>query len=86
MLKNFVLPELVHLANRIRVQKGPEYLENFEFNPQACGCMGPSKGEVYCFCKQQIMLERNLVEVVAEIDADLAKRIMLRRLVSALPG
>ena len=83
---NFVLPELVEKAKRIIEYDGQAALENFEPRTGMCGCMGPRKGEYLCPCEQLTSLKSNLVEVVNEFDPALAKKIMLRRLVAALPG
>lgn len=86
MLDDFSLPELVNLAKRIRELKGDEGLINYEVFYGACGCMGPAKGERLCSCKKAITLKTNMVEVVAQFDEDLAKRIWLARFVKSLPG
>lgn len=83
---NFVLPELVEKAKRIIEVDGQSALENFDPYFGMCGCMGPRKGERLCPCKQSAVLKSNLIEVVNEFDPALAKKIMLRRLVAALPG
>lgn len=86
MLDDFSLPELVNLAKRIRELKGDEGLINYEVFYGACGCMGPAKGERLCSCNKAITLKTNMVEVVAQFDEDLAKRIWLARFVKSLPG
>jgi len=83
---NFVLPELVAKAKAIIDRDGQQALEDYDPYFGACGCMGPSKGERLCPCVQSAALKSNLVEVVNEFDPQLAKKIMLRRIVAALPG
>lgn len=82
----FVLPELVELAKRVIKHDGQTALEDYDPQIHWCGCMGPEKDDQLCPCRQSQALKNNLVEVVNEFDPDLAKRIMLRKLVAALPG
>jgi hypothetical protein len=82
----FVLPELVTIARHILEQDGPEALTNYRAQTSWCGCMGPRPGDRLCPCAQRQTLESNLVEVVNAIDTELARRIMIRKLVAALPG
>jgi len=51
-----------------------------------CGCVGPAKGERLCSCKKAVTLKTNMVEVVAQFDEELAKRIWLSHFVAKLPG
>lgn len=85
-IKNFILPELVNLAKTMIENGQSGTLEDYKFYSDACGCMGPSEGEKLCPCEQARALEMNLVEIVAQVDEGLAKKIWLRRLVAALPG
>jgi hypothetical protein len=82
-----VMPELVKCAKAEIAWKGDKSaLENFNPYFGACGCMGAREGEYLCHCSQMRELKDNLVEVVAEIDEEMAKRIMIRRIIAALPG
>jgi hypothetical protein len=85
-LEQFVLPELVKKAKWILEHNGQKALEDYDLYFGACGCVGPSKGERLCPCRQNAALKSNLVEVVNEFDPQLAKKIMIRRIVAALPG
>lgn len=86
MFDDFVLPELVDLAKSVREHKGDEGLINYQVFYGMCGCMGPKKGERLCSCKKAITLKTNMVEVVAQFDEELAKKIWLRQFVGTLPG
>jgi len=82
----FSLPELVDLANRILDNKGEKGLINYQVFYGMCGCVGPAKGERLCSCKKAVTLKTNMVEVVAQFDEELAKRIWLSHFVAKLPG
>lgn len=86
MLDDFSLPELVNLAKQIREHKGDKGLIDYTAQTSWCGCMGPSRGERLCPCTQRSTLESNMVEIVAQFDEELAKRIWLARFVKSLPG
>lgn len=86
MFNEFVLPELVTLAKSIIESEGIQALEDYKSYPTWCGCMGPKKGDILCPCSQSNTLASNLVEVIAEFNPELAKKIMIRRIVAALPG
>ena len=86
MFDDFVLPELVNLAKWVREHKGDDGLINYQVFYGACGCMGPAKGEYLCSCNKAITLKTNMVEVVAQFDEELAKKIWLRKFVATLPG
>lgn len=79
-----VIPELVELAKNLQLV-GYD-LGDYRAQNGMCGCLGPSKGNYLCPCNQYTVLEQNMVTVVAEFDEEQAKKIMLRRLVGALPG
>lgn len=85
-LDKFVLPELVEKAKWILENDGQKALEDYDPYLGPCGCMGPQGNDRLCPCRKSSVLKSNLVEVVNEFDEDLAKRIMIRRLVAALPG
>jgi hypothetical protein len=86
MFDEFSLPELVNLAKWVLERRGEEGLINYQVFYGACGCLGPSKGELLCSCKQAVTLKTNMVEIVAQFDKDLAKRIWLAHFVKGLPG
>ncbi len=83
---DFVLPELVTRAKQIYDRDGEEALVNYRAFNSWCGCMGPRPGERLCSCDQSSTLESNLVEIVNEFNPELARKIMIRKLVAALPG
>jgi len=86
MFDEFSLPELVNLAKWILDKKGEAGLINYQVFYGMCGCMGPAKGERLCSCKKAVTLKTNMVEVVAQFDEELAKRIWLAHFVKGLPG
>ena len=86
MFDKFVLPELVSRAKYILENSGEQALIDYKARNSWCGCMGPSKGEVLCPCVQGSTLETNMVEVVAQFDEDLAKKIWLAKFTASLPG
>ena len=86
MFDEFSLPELVDLAKSILDRKGEEGLINYQVFCGACGCMGPATGERLCSCEQADTLKTNMVEIVAQFDEELAKKIWLAHFVKGLPG
>ena len=51
-----------------------------------CGCMGPRNGEPYCMCRMSNVMHQNAAVIVNEINPEMAKVIMRKRLVEALGG
>jgi hypothetical protein len=86
MFDKFVLPELVAQAQDILETQGEQGIHDYQSSSGWCACMGPRPGERLCPCQQSDALYTNMVEVVSEIDPELARRVMIRRLVAALPG
>lgn len=86
MFNDFTLPELVSMAKGIRENEGESGLINYTSRATWCGCMGPRPGNRLCPCAQSNSLESNMVEIVAQFDEELAKRIWLARFVKCLPG
>jgi hypothetical protein len=86
MFDKYSLPELVKRAKEIFERDGEIGLHNYRYYSYECGCMGPSKGETLCPCKKGHSLKTNMVEVVAQFDEEMAKRIWLGRFVANLPG
>jgi hypothetical protein len=86
MFDKYSLPELVKRAKEIFVRDGENGLRDYRSYNAMCGCMGPSKGETLCPCRQGATLETNMVEIVSQFDEEMAKRIWLARFVANLPG
>lgn len=86
MFDEFSLPELVNLAKWILEEKGEQALIDYKAMNSWCACMGPQKGEVLCSCSQASTLETNMVEIVAQFNEQLAKKIWLAKFVASLPG
>lgn len=86
MFNGFVLPELVEKAKNIIERKGEEGIIDSTYIPFECGCMGPSGTNKLCPCRQSMALQTNKVEIVAQFDEALAKKIWLSKFVASLPG
>jgi len=80
MINEMFMPELVRLAKEI-----PD-IKNWQPRGGMCGCLGPKKKEYLCPCAQRLVLGKYKVDIVAQYDEELAKDIMLTKIVEALPG
>lgn len=86
MINEKYIPELVNLANKIILSHGKEKLAHYQGLTGMCACMGPSKGEYFCPCKQHHIIRDYNVEILSHIDEELAKKVMIEKIVAALPG
>ena len=79
-------PELRRVAAAIVKNQGVNGLKEFVPQIGLCACMGAVNGEYMCGCVQKRYLYKHLPVFLSEHDEELGRRLMLERLVSALPG
>lgn len=78
--------ELVGRAQEMVAHEGLQALLDHRHLQGPCACMGPQDGASLCPCAQSAALAENLPVIVDTIDPEAARRLMLRRLVAAMPG
>lgn len=77
---------LKYVENRHRDGDIIEFLENYEYYPSACGCMGPRDGEPLCPCAMRAAVHQNKLTLIERLNQDTAIEIAKKKVLDALRG